>query len=93
MVSFPLAGGWRKIPCLFASGYPDLSWATLRCNTIHGKKKDSLNKLVKPKTLKKYVIEPKSTKGMQRDLKIMGITHTSAFPDLDNLARDWSEIF
>jgi hypothetical protein len=32
-VSFPLGGGWRKIPCLFAAGYPDLPWATLRCNT------------------------------------------------------------
>jgi hypothetical protein len=29
-VSFPLPGGWRKIPCLFLSGYPV---CTLRCNT------------------------------------------------------------
>jgi hypothetical protein len=39
-VSFPLGGGWRKIPCLFAAGYPDLPWATLRCNTSGLEKKD-----------------------------------------------------
>lgn len=63
------------------------------CFTIHGKRKESLDNLVRTRTLRKYIIEPKSVMGMQKDLKIMGITHTSAFPDLDSLALDLSEIF
>jgi hypothetical protein len=32
-VSFPLGGGWRKIPCLSIPDYPIGLLLTLRCNT------------------------------------------------------------
>lgn len=63
------------------------------CFTVQGKIKKSLAELVGPRILRKYVIPPKIVKNMRKDLRMMGITHTSTFPDLDNLARDLSEIF
>jgi len=32
-ISFPLGGGWRKIPCLPCQNYSACLFATLRCNT------------------------------------------------------------
>jgi hypothetical protein len=63
------------------------------CFTIQGKIKKSLASLVDKRILRKYVVIPKMVKDMRKDLRMMGITHTSTFPDLDNLARDLSEIF
>ena len=63
------------------------------CFTIHGKKQESLSNLVSNRILKKYIIPPKLVNSMKKDLRLMGITHTTAFPDLDNLALDLSEIF
>lgn len=62
------------------------------CFTIHGRKKASLNELVDSSILKKYEIDPNSVSQMKKDLKIIGITNTSIFPDLDNLSKDLIEI-
>ncbi len=63
------------------------------CFTVHGKIKKSLATLVDKRILRKYIIVPKLVDAMRKDLRMMGITHTSTFPDLDNLAKDLSEIF
>jgi hypothetical protein len=63
------------------------------CFTIHGKNKSSVNHLVDSSILKKYVIDPDSVSQMRKDLKLLGITNTSVFPDLDNLSKDLVELF
>jgi len=63
------------------------------CFTIHGNFRSSINDLVNPSILKKYVIDPDSVSHMKKDLKILGITNTSVFPDLDNLSKDLVEFF
>jgi hypothetical protein len=63
------------------------------CFTVHGKQKISLSDLVDSRILKKYVIAKDSVETWRTDLRMIGVTHTSVFPDLDHLARELSEIF
>jgi len=63
------------------------------CFTIHGDRHLSINELIDPLILKKYVIDPASVSQIKKDLKILGITNTSVFPDLDNLSKDLVEFF
>ena len=63
------------------------------CFTIQGKRKDSLSSLVGPRLLKKYVVHKNSVEDMRNDLRMMGITHSTVFPDLDNLAKDLGSVF
>ncbi|MGA2504477.1 MAG: FRG domain-containing protein [Anaerolineales bacterium] len=61
------------------------------CFTIHGLKHSCLSELVSSSILKKYTISVNSVAQMREDLHIMGISRTSIFPDLDNLAKELSE--
>lgn len=63
------------------------------CFTIQGIDESSLVKLVDEKILLKYVIVPAKIKEFKKDLRMMGITHTSIFPDLDRLAKELGELF
>ena len=58
------------------------------CFTIHGKRKEPLDKLVRDDVLKKYLLDGSKRENMQRDLRILGISHVVMFPDLEGLARD-----
>lgn len=62
------------------------------CFTIHGKDKRSIALQVGSEVLRKYVISAKSVDPMKKDLKLMGVTRSSVYPDLDGLAQDLSEI-
>lgn len=61
--------------------------------TIQGKDRRSLSILVDDRILKKYIIDPKCKGELTRDLRMIGITHISINPDLDNLAKELSEVF
>jgi hypothetical protein len=63
------------------------------CFTIHGKIKQSLAELVDNRILRKYLIPPEYVNSLQKDLRLIGFTRTSIYPDLDNLAKDLSDIF
>jgi hypothetical protein len=68
------------------------------CFTIHGKKKESLKKLlddVNFKYIKKYIIDVNKAKKTQmlQDLRMLGISHATLFPDLDGLAKDLERRF
>lgn len=63
------------------------------CFTIQGKIKDCLPELVDSRVLKKYIFPTENVTALREDMRIIGVTHTSVFPDLDNLARELSEIF
>ncbi len=71
------------------------------CFTIHGKVKIPLNDLLvrlSPKYLEKcilskFIIDATKIKGMLEDLRMMGISKSVLFPDLDGLASDLSKMF
>lgn len=63
------------------------------CFTIHGKKKQCMNNLVPPNILKRYKIDPNERQGMLRELRMLGISHATMFPDLDGLAKDLVQRF
>ncbi len=64
------------------------------CFTVHGKRKDSLSALVRDKDiLKCYSIDAGCAKTMLDDLRILGITRATLFPDLDGLAMDITRLF
>jgi len=63
------------------------------CFTVHGKNKASLKDQVPPQYLKRYVIDPGNKPQLRRDLTLLGIGHSTVFPDLDGLARESRERF
>jgi hypothetical protein len=63
------------------------------CFTIHGKKKRSLSRLVDVRVLQQYVVPPKAAVQMRADLRMLGVTSSTVFPDLDNLAMDLLSVF
>lgn len=62
--------------------------------TIHGKDTRSFEELfidsplVEQGYFKKYVFDRRAVSDVLRDLKMLGITHTTIFPDLDGLGRE-----
>lgn len=62
------------------------------CFTVQGKDKGSLVNRV-PDLLKRYDVEPGCREGIQRDLGLLGISHSTVFPDLDGLARELAELY
>lgn len=63
------------------------------CFTVHGKNKSSLTKLVPEEHLKRYVINPDARDAIRRDLRMLGVNHSTIFPDLDGLAKELAELF
>ena len=63
------------------------------CFTIQGKCAQGLDKLVDNRILRKYTIESNAVEEMQSDLRMMGVTNSTVFPDLDGLAKDLAAIF
>jgi hypothetical protein len=58
------------------------------CFTIHGKHKQGLDSLVPDSILKRYAVDPTCCQSMLNELRLLGITDSSAFPDLDGLASE-----
>ena len=63
------------------------------CFTIHGKKKEGLDRLVPDSILERYQVDPASHEKMLWDLQVLGITDSVAFPDLDGLASELKKRF
>ena len=63
------------------------------CFTVQGKKKEGLNTLVPGTILKRYTIDPECCLSITKDLAVLGVTESVAFPDLDGLARDLKHRF
>jgi len=64
------------------------------CFTVHGKRKESFCKLLFDKgILKKYVIDSNKSQEMLDELRILGMSRTTLFPDLDGLAKDLTKLF
>lgn len=63
------------------------------CFTIHGKRKESLDSLVPAKILKPYAVDPGCRRSILKELLLLGVTDSVAFPDLDGLADELKERF
>jgi len=64
------------------------------CFTVHGKRKESMCTLLFGKdVLKKYVIDQRNPIKMLEELRTLGVSWGSLFPDIDGLARDLTELF
>jgi len=90
-----IAGAWEKDDpgvSFPVAVHPTYVHARLRaqraCFTVHGKKKDSLQALVPETILKRYEVDPERRSEIARDLFMLGVAESTAFPDLDGLARE-----
>jgi hypothetical protein len=74
--------------------HPRMS-AQKSCFTVHGKREECLNNLLPLgyRFLRKYCISSASSESMLKDLRILGISHSTLFPDLDGLTKELGEIF
>jgi len=90
-----VAGAWENdgpgVP-LPVAVHPTYVHARLRaqraCFTIHGKKKDSLQALVPGTILKRYQVDHACRSVIRNELFTLGVAESTAFPDLDGLARE-----
>ena len=70
------------------------------CFTVHGNKGECLDALVDEYEIKgcleKYVIVPENQENQQQliqELRILGISEATVYPDIDGLARDLKSVF
>ena len=61
--------------------------------TIHGRVHEPLRAQVDDRVVRKYSLDESKNEEMTRDLRILGITETAAYPDLDGLARELESLF
>lgn len=95
-----LRGAWELdgpgVP-LPVAVYPTYVHARLRaqrsCFTIHGKNKQGLCNFVPPTSLICYAIDATRRETMAKELRLLGITNSVAFPDLNGLASELTTQF
>lgn len=62
--------------------------------TIHGDNEYEMGKMnLGDRVLRKYVIGDKYIPTIKRELRMMGVSHSSLFPELDGLSNELSEIY
>jgi len=62
------------------------------CFTAQGRDKSSLA-VRAPQTLKRYEIEPNDRLQMQNDLRLLGVGHSTVYPDLTGLAKELEDLY
>ena len=90
-----IRGAWEKdgkgvsLPVAILPPYVHPRMAAQRSRfTVHGLKKNSLNELAPPDILRRYKIDPPYRDSLKRELRMLGMEHATAFPDLEGLARE-----
>lgn len=64
------------------------------CLTIHGLKRKPLSQLVRGKgILKKYVVSKRVRCGLLSELRLLGVSESTLFPDLGGLAKELEMLF
>ncbi len=62
--------------------------------TIHGKDSIGMNEMdLGPEILRRYEIADEAIPDLKDELRMMGITHSSLFPELDGLSDELAEIY
>jgi len=74
--------------------HPRMS-AQRSCFTIHGRRPNCLNELLPTeyRFLREYSIASESSVRMLKDLRMLGISHSTLFPDLDGLTKELGRTF
>jgi len=62
------------------------------CFTVQGKDKSSLADRA-PQLLRRYDLDPAARDRIREDLRVLGISYSTVFPDLDGLARELTELY
>jgi hypothetical protein len=62
------------------------------CFTVHGKDKRSLADQASS-LLRRYHIDPNDRDALRKDLRLLGISHSTLWPDLDGLAEELGELY
>ncbi len=62
------------------------------CFTIFGLRQEPLRDMVPDAILSRFVLRRKAIPSIQRDLKMLGVTHTTVFPEAEYLAKEVTEI-
>lgn len=62
------------------------------CFTVQGKDKGSLALRV-AQHVRRYAIDPTSRREMRNDLQMLGISHSTVFPDFDGLTKELAELY
>ena len=63
------------------------------CFTIHDRREHPLCDLVPMTILKRYVIEPSAVGAISKELNMLGVLRSTAFPDLDGLAGELRSLY
>ena len=69
------------------------------CFTIHGSNNTSLEEqfadspFLKKGYLRKYIVARDASRRIRNELRVLGISHSMVFPDLDGLSREAKEDF
>ena len=56
-------------------------------------KKKRLNELISPELIKKYLVNPIYSQEMLKELRMLGITNATIFPELGGFSRELEESF
>lgn len=104
--SYQLAFGWQqpnnppKYPIAVFPTHVHVRMAVQRgCFTIHGSDKRSFvaqfenHSLCSDKRLIKFIISAKDREKLKKEIYLLGIKHSSLFPDLDGLAKELCDTF
>lgn len=97
--SINIRGAWeldkvgveRPVAVLPTNIHPRMS-VQRSCFTVQGKNKESLTEQVGAEMLRGYVIANTACSDMRKELRILGISHSTMFPDLDGLARELADL-
>jgi len=61
--------------------------------TVHGTRKESIDSLIPPDLLVRFEIQPRAKKDIYHDLAMLGVQETTAYPDLDGLAKELASLY
>jgi hypothetical protein len=95
-----IRGAWEldrvgtKFPVAVLPSYvhPRLG-AQKACFTVHGWAKQSLKEQVGPDILKRDLLSPEKRGELRNQLRLLGVDHTTVYPDLEHLAQELGEQF
>jgi hypothetical protein len=91
--AWTLGAGATRLPVAIHPTFihPRMS-AQRSCFTVHGQCKESLMEQV-PQLLTRFEIDETRQDAIRRDLRRLGVGHSTVLPDLDGLAKELSDIF
>jgi hypothetical protein len=56
--------------------------------TVHGRDHRPLNQQVDARVVRRYVLDDAKLTEFERDVRMLGISETTVYPDLDALAKE-----